>query len=75
MTEYGFSPIDAHKFVEILAFELWQQRGCPLGSAEVDWCAAERVLLSWVAGSRGGLPYALSAWNQARACVEGRIAE
>ena len=75
MTEYGFSPMYTHKFVETLAFELWQQRGCPLGSPEVDWCAAERVLFSWVAGSRGGLPYALSAWNQARTCIEGRVAD
>jgi Protein of unknown function (DUF2934) len=28
-----------------LAYTLWQQRGCPTGSAEFDWFAAEEKLL------------------------------
>jgi hypothetical protein len=28
-----------------LAYTLWQQRGCPIGSAEFDWFAAEQKLL------------------------------
>jgi hypothetical protein len=27
-----------------LAYTLWQQRGCPVGSAEVDWLEAEQQL-------------------------------
>jgi Protein of unknown function (DUF2934) len=27
-----------------LAYTLWQQRGCPTGSAEFDWFAAEEKL-------------------------------
>lgn len=27
-----------------LAYELWERRGCPLGSPEVDWRAAEQAL-------------------------------
>ncbi|MDQ2841806.1 MAG: DUF2934 domain-containing protein [Acidobacteriota bacterium] len=27
-----------------LAYVLWQQRGCPVGSAEVDWLNAEQQL-------------------------------
>jgi hypothetical protein len=27
-----------------LAYELWMQRGCPLGSPEVDWFRAEEEL-------------------------------
>ena len=30
--------------VEDLAYELWQQRGCPEGSPEEDWFAAEQTL-------------------------------
>lgn len=30
--------------IQRLAYELWQARGCPFGSAEVDWFAAERQL-------------------------------
>jgi len=29
-----------------LAYALWQQRGCPEGSAEYDWIEAERELSS-----------------------------
>lgn len=65
--------MDAHKFIQSLAYELWRQRGCPVGSPEVDWFAAERVLPAWVGDSGRGLPYALSAWNEARACIEGTV--
>ena len=27
-----------------LAYTLWQQRGCPVGSAETDWLEAEQQL-------------------------------
>ena len=27
-----------------LAYVLWQQRGCPVGSAETDWLEAEQQL-------------------------------
>ena len=27
-----------------LAYDLWERRGHPLGSPEVDWYAAERIL-------------------------------
>ena len=27
-----------------LAYDLWERRGQPLGSPEVDWYAAERIL-------------------------------
>lgn len=34
------------KYDEIakLAYALWEQRGCPYGSPEVDWLKAERQL-------------------------------
>jgi hypothetical protein len=33
-----------HNQVERLAYELWQQRGSPLGSPEEDWFHAESHL-------------------------------
>lgn len=33
------------------AYELWQLRGCPIGSAEIDWLEAEQELQS-----RTGVP-------------------
>jgi len=30
--------------ISALAYELWMQRGCPLGSPEVDWFRAEEEL-------------------------------
>ena len=31
--------------IQARAYELWQQRGCPMGSPEVDWFAAETEIL------------------------------
>ena len=30
--------------ISALAYKLWKQRGCPLGSPEVDWFRAEEEL-------------------------------
>ena len=30
--------------IEVRAYELWIQRGCPIGSPEVDWLQAEEEL-------------------------------
>jgi len=43
---------DRHEFVEKLAYKLWEQRGRPLGSPDVDWSAAERAVNSSLAASR-----------------------
>ncbi|MFL6352958.1 MAG: DUF2934 domain-containing protein [Bryobacteraceae bacterium] len=37
-----------HEDIAKLAYALWQQRGCPHGSAEFDWFAAEGTLLESV---------------------------
>jgi hypothetical protein len=37
---------DRHEFVAKLAYKLWEERGRPFGSPEVDWFAAERVVYS-----------------------------
>lgn len=34
-----------HDEIARRAYELWEQSGCPAGSAEADWLAAERQLL------------------------------
>jgi Protein of unknown function (DUF2934) len=33
-----------HQEIESLAYQLWQQRGCPWGTPEVDWFEAEQKL-------------------------------
>jgi len=42
---------DRHEFVAKLAYKLWEQRGRPFGSAEVDWLAAERAVYSSLVAS------------------------
>jgi len=37
---------DRHEFVAKLAYKLWEQRGHPFGSPEVDWFAAKRAVYS-----------------------------
>jgi hypothetical protein len=34
----------AHEEIARLAYELWERRGRPLGSPEIDWYAAESAL-------------------------------
>jgi hypothetical protein len=33
-----------HEQIAALAYTLWQERGCPEGSAEEDWFRAEKEL-------------------------------
>jgi DUF2934 family protein len=35
---------DRHELVQKLAYQLWEQRGSPLGSPEIDWFAAEKAM-------------------------------
>jgi hypothetical protein len=37
---------DRHEFVAKLAYKLWEERGRPFGSPEIDWFAAERAVYS-----------------------------
>jgi Protein of unknown function (DUF2934) len=37
---------DTHEVTAKLAYQMWEQRGRPFGSPEVDWLAAEKVLAS-----------------------------
>ena len=34
-----------HDQIAALAYRLWQERGCPEGSPEIDWLDAEQRLL------------------------------
>ena len=36
--------LPAHEQIATLAYALWQERGCPEGSPEVDWFRAEQEL-------------------------------
>jgi hypothetical protein len=42
---------DRHEFVAKLAYKLWEERGRPLGSPELDWFAAERAMYSSLVAS------------------------
>ena len=42
---------DRHEFVAKLAYKLWEERGRPVGSPEVDWLAAEQALYSALVAS------------------------
>jgi hypothetical protein len=38
--EHDFGESSSHRKIAQRAYELWQQRGCPEGSAEQDWLEA-----------------------------------
>ena len=35
---------DQHQFIQLAAYYLWEQRGSPFGTPEVDWFGAEEQL-------------------------------
>jgi Protein of unknown function (DUF2934) len=39
------SEASTHGQIAMLAYTLWEQRGCPYGSSKVDWLEAEQKLL------------------------------
>jgi len=42
--ESGAEPQSDGEDVATLAYRLWQERGCPDGSPQVDWFQAEQLL-------------------------------
>ena len=46
------SPYESrHEFVEKLAHKLWEQRGRPAGSPDIDWFAAEQAVYASLVAS------------------------
>ena len=56
---------DRHEFVAKLAYKLWEERGRPSGSPEVDWFAAERALCSALVASGLIAPSAIDPQHMA----------
>jgi len=56
---------DRHEFVAKLAHKLWEERGRPLGSPEVDWFAAERAVYSALVASGLITPSAIDPQHMA----------
>ena len=40
------APAPTQDQIAVLAYTLWQQRGCPDGSPDVDWLQAEAELMA-----------------------------
>ena len=57
---------DRHEFVAKLAYRLWEGRGRPLGSPEVDWFAAEEAVYASLAASGLVTPSSDTAQNTAQ---------
>jgi hypothetical protein len=56
---------DRHEFVAKLAYQLWEKRGRPIGSPEVDWFAAELSVYSSLLASGLIVPTANDPQNLA----------
>ena len=56
---------DRHEFVAKLAYKLWEERGRPFGSPEVDWFAAERRMYSALVASGLVAPSAIDPQHMA----------
>jgi hypothetical protein len=42
---------DRHELVQKLAYQLWEKRGSPLWSPEIDWFAAEKAVRAYLLAS------------------------
>jgi hypothetical protein len=63
-----------HELVEVTAYYLWQQRGCPIGTPEVDWFRAEQELNEQHASSTTPALIAMAATvGSALGSVAGRV--
>ena len=56
---------DRHEVVAKLAYQLWEGRGRPFGSPEVDWFAAERAMYSALVASGLVAPFAIDPQRMA----------
>ena len=61
-TERSASEGVSEDAIAALAYELWQERGCPVGSDQMDWFQAERELK----GPTGLIPTASAGQLQTR---------
>ncbi|MEO8594991.1 MAG: DUF2934 domain-containing protein [Candidatus Solibacter sp.] len=57
MDERGFvdHPSPSNQQIEARAYQLWEERGHPVGSPEIDWCRAERELAEKRQGAASSL--------------------
>jgi Protein of unknown function (DUF2934) len=65
-----FPAEDRREFVAKLAYKLWEERGRPSGSPEVDWLAAEQAVYSALAASGLVAPSARDQQNMAEKIYE-----
>jgi hypothetical protein len=42
---------DRHELVQEIAYQHWEKRGSPLGSPEIDWFAAEKIVRAYLSAS------------------------
>jgi DUF2934 family protein len=56
---------DRHEFVVKVVYRLWEERGRPFGSPEVDWFAAERAMHSALVASGLIAPSAIDPQHMA----------
>jgi len=43
-TEQSLESVPTYDQISALAYALWLERGCPIGSSDEDWYKAERAL-------------------------------
>ena len=49
MPTIDFIAGEEHEVTAVLAYRLWEKRGCPLGSPEVDWFEAKNQVATSLA--------------------------
>jgi DUF2934 family protein len=55
---------DRHEMTKKLAYEYWDRKGCPLGSAEIDWASAQKAIDVYLLDSDRNLRLSRFVWDQ-----------
>jgi len=53
MLTIDFIAGEEHEVTAVIAYRLWEKRGCPLGSPEVDWFEAKNQIATALAKDEG----------------------
>jgi len=53
MLTIDFIAGEEHEVTAVMAYRLWEKRGCPLGSPDVDWFEAKNQIAAALAKNEG----------------------
>jgi Protein of unknown function (DUF2934) len=63
-----------HEMIKKLAYEYWERKGRPFGSAKTDWASAEKAIDRYLLASDRNLRLSRFVWDHIKVHFAQRIA-